>query len=216
MLRAAPAQRRALLAAGLAGAAFAALAVLVVTGSGGELDGRLAEWVAARRTEPLTRAVGRFTDLGAWHAVGPIVAATSLWLYVRGLRRDAAYVAACTAASWGLNLVLKALVQRPTPGPAYAVEQPALYAFPSGHTMTTTTFVTALALVLCTAVLGRRRRVAVTMAAAVYATLMGLSRVYLGVHWPSDVVGGWLLGAALALAAWTMLGGAERVGRRSL
>ena len=79
-----------------------------------------------------------------------------------------------------------------------------MYAFPSGHTMTTTTFVTAVALVLCTTVLRDRGRVAVVLAAAVYAGLMGLSRVYLGVHWPGDVAGGWLLGAAFALASWAL------------
>ena len=66
----------------------------------------------------------RFTDLGEWYLIGSMVVVASVWLYLRGLRREAAFVAVCTAASWGLNLLLKALIQRPTPGPGHAVEEP--------------------------------------------------------------------------------------------
>jgi membrane-associated phospholipid phosphatase len=195
-------RRRALVAAAVLGSAFAVVAILVVVGAGGGLDGRVGGWFADHRVEPLTAFLRRFTDLGEWYLIGPMVVVASAWLYVRGLRREAVFVAVCTAASWGLNLLLKALIQRPTPDPGRAVEDPSMYAFPSGHTMTTTTFVTVLALVLCTTVLRERGRVAMVLAAAVYGGLMGLSRVYLGVHWPGDVTGGWLLGAAFALATW--------------
>jgi len=197
-------RRRALVTAAALGAAFALVAVLVIAGAGGGLDGRVSTWFADHRVEPLTWFFRHFTDLGAWYLIGPLVVVASVWLYVRGLRREALCVAACTAASWELNLLLKAVIQRPTPGPAHAVEHPSLYAFPSGHTMTTTAFVTALALVLCTKVVGRRGRVAVVVAAAAYVGLMGFSRVYLAVHWPGDVAGGWALGAAFALAMWAV------------
>jgi putative hydrolase of the HAD superfamily len=207
-------RRRALVAAAALGAAFAFVAILVVAGAGGGLDGQVSSWVVDHRVAPLTWFLRRFTDLGAWYFIGPMVTVASIWLWARGLRREAVYVAACAASSWGLNLVIKALVRRETPGPAHAIEDPSMFAFPSGHTMTTTAFVTALAIVVCTAVLTdgagaspaqvRRRRLIVVLVAAAYAGLMGFSRVYLAVHWPGDVAGGWALGAAYALATWGM------------
>jgi putative hydrolase of the HAD superfamily len=205
-------RRRALVAAVVLCAAFGFVAILVIAEAGGDLDGRVSSWVVNHRLAPLTSFLRRFTDLGAWYLIGPIVAVASIWLWARGLRREAVYVAACTASSWGLNLIIKALVQRESPGTASAIEDPSKFAFPSGHTMTTTAFVTALAIVVCTAVIAdhsdgstavlRRRRLIVALVAAGYAGLMGFSRVYLAVHWPGDVAGGWALGAAYALATW--------------
>ena len=71
-------------------------------------------------------------------------------------------------------------------------------AFPSGHTTAATLFALSCAWAVAPRVRAGRPRVALWSAAAVYAGLVGWSRAWLGVHWPSDVVGGWLVGLAFA------------------
>lgn len=77
--------------------------------------------------------------------------------------------------------------------------------FPSGHSaLSAATFLT-LAVLIASLEPNRRTKAMVFGLAALLVIAIGVSRVYLGVHWPSDVLAGWSLGAAWALAAWTVL-----------
>ena len=81
--------------------------------------------------------------------------------------------------------------------------------FPSGHTTAATIFAAASVWALCRRWSLPRQRVVIITAAVGYAVVVGLTRVWLGVHWPSDVVGGWLFGvawASLAAAAFLLAG----------
>ena len=85
--------------------------------------------------------------------------------------------------------------------------------FPSGHsTLSAATFLT-LAMLISSLEPNRATKIMVFVLAFMLVFAIGFSRVYLGVHWPSDVLAGWCLGAAWALAAWTAL---LRVGRRDV
>ncbi len=80
---------------------------------------------------------------------------------------------------------------------------PGDYSFPSGHSVAGLLLYGVLAFLLVRSLRSRGARIAVIIAAAVLIGSIGLSRVYLGVHWPSDVLGAWLLaGAWLWLCAW--------------
>jgi undecaprenyl-diphosphatase len=86
--------------------------------------------------------------------------------------------------------------------------------FPSGHsTLSAATFLT-LAMLIASLEPNRGTKAMVFVLAGLLVLSIGFSRVYLGVHWPSDVLAGWCLGAAWALAAWTVLlrlGGRDKV-----
>lgn len=86
--------------------------------------------------------------------------------------------------------------------------------FPSGHsTLSAATFLT-LAMLISSLEPNRGTKIMVFVLAFMLVLAIGFSRVYLGVHWPSDVLAGWCLGAAWALAAWTVLlrlGGRDKV-----
>ena len=121
------------------------------------------------------------------------------------LRRwsDGLLMAACGVLPPVINLGLKELAARPRPDAALALVEETGYAFPSGHTVFATAFYGGLIYLLGhwgafpdRPVLRR----AIQGALALFILGVGVSRVYVGAHWPSDVVGGWLFGG-LCLAA---------------
>lgn len=132
-------------------------------------------------------------------------AAAVVWLWLRGERLLAMWVALASVLGTGLQQGMKALVGRERPLWPDPVDSAHYAAFPSGHAMTAVV-TCGLLLWLC-----RRRGMAAgawmwcVAVAAVSVLGVGFTRLYLGVHWPSDVVGGWLLGAcvvALAVASY--------------
>ncbi|KAK1183740.1 phosphatase PAP2 family protein [Streptomyces sp. NBS 14/10] len=123
------------------------------------------------------------------------------WLLGRKERLLALWVVAVSAVGTALQQGVKAAVGRERPEWRNPVDSAHYAAFPSGHALTTTV---AFGLLLWVMALCGARRVwlrAAALVAAVSVAGVGFTRVYLGVHWPSDVLGGWLLGAALVCAA---------------
>ncbi len=104
------------------------------------------------------------------------------------------------AGAAGVAGVAKLVVGRARPGASLQLAAESGGSFPSGHTTDTTAFILALALVIAIVVLRRPLARAVAVAAAgLVAFAMGVSRLVLGVHWPTDVLAGVALGAAVAL-----------------
>lgn len=102
---------------------------------------------------------------------------------------------AATAGSLAVTIVGKNYLDRVRPPHEYAV---APYewspSFPSGHSLNSVVIGGVIAYLLCRHLRSRGWRIAIISIAAVYALLMGLSRVYLGHHWLTDVLTGWILG----------------------
>jgi membrane-associated phospholipid phosphatase len=128
-------------------------------------------------------------------------------LVLRGQRRLGAWVVATALAGTALQQAVKAAVGRARPVWPDPVDSAHYAAFPSGHAMS----VLIAGALLCWLLRLRGARPlwrwAAGTAAVVSSVGVGFTRVYLGVHWPSDVVGGWLLGGALvagAAAAYTV------------
>jgi undecaprenyl-diphosphatase len=123
-----------------------------------------------------------------------IDAALVVFCLARGRCGLAALVVAVATGGWLMRIGVRDLVARPRPPTAFWTE--ALASYPSGHT-TNATLTVGLALLVGWPLLGRRGRIIAATAAAIYAFAVGFSRVAGGVHWPSDVVGGWLLGVGI-------------------
>ncbi|MBY0360968.1 MAG: phosphatase PAP2 family protein [Phreatobacter sp.] len=142
------------------------------------------------------------TALGGFAVLTLIVVVTAVYLVLVGKRAAALFVVLAVTGGTLLSHGLKMLFDRPRPDliPNAPLELTA--SFPSGHAMISA--VTYLTLgVLLTRLDAPRRVHAYFLAVAVVMTVMiGISRIYLGVHWPTDVLAGWCLGAAWALFCW--------------
>lgn len=165
------------------------------------IEAAIMEWAAASRSgnPSFTRFVAAFTELGGGKFALALAALAVLWLLVRRYPGAALVLASTVLAQRALVEVLKEWIDRPRP--TMDVVLPMSMAFPSGHTANGTT--TFMIVALLAAPQGTRW--AATVAALILSLLVGLSRIYLGVHWPTDVLGGWALGL-LAVAAALIIG----------
>ena len=157
------------------------------------LDRNALDFVVHHRVAWISR-IARFATLlgSAWVVVIVILAAAAV--LVRLHRPiDALFVALSSAGTAGLVAVVKHVVGRSRPVAADRLVAAGGAAFPSGHAAQSVACYAALAVVVATTSRTTKVRVLAWVSAATIALVVGASRVYLGVHWPSDVVSGWLL-----------------------
>lgn len=124
------------------------------------------------------------------------VLAVAVWAWRRGSGGRAAWAVATLLVAWGAANLVKVLVARARPVVADAVAQAPGYSFPSGHTANATA-AAGVTVVLLWPLLGPAGRTVAVAVAALLILVTAADRVLLGVHYPSDVVGGVLLGAAV-------------------
>jgi hypothetical protein len=135
-----------------------------------------------------------------------LTAAAAVLLVLRGRQLDAALVVTTPLVGTLLTDALKLGYGRPRPPAAEQLIPETGFSLPSGHAVDATVVVGVLALVLVVRTVSRWRRAAIVALATVTIAAAGVGRIYLGVHWATDVVTGWLLGAAwVALCAVVLL-----------
>lgn len=188
--------RRWLVVAAASGAVFLALTWSILAFDRiPALDLDVTTWVADHRAGWLTALMKGFSALGSWPTLLVISLGVGGWYLWRS--RDWRPGAGLLAALLGaivLYRVIKAIIDRPRPGVAFqAVRLVSQSSFPSGHATQATAVFATLALILLSA-RGRRAGLAIAWAAGLASVLVGVSRVYLGVHWTTDVMAGWTLG----------------------
>ena len=144
-----------------------------------------------------------FIGKGEFTTVGVALLVFWLWL-VRGHGREAAFLAIANIGSSILNPTFKRLFARVRPPDEVVVSitDPTSFAFPSGHALSAMVLYTSLALVVSR--LAPRFSPVVVAVAAFMIPTMGLTRMYLGVHYPTDVLAGWALGAAWVWGLYTL------------
>jgi undecaprenyl-diphosphatase len=153
--------------------------------------------------------------LGGFTVLWLLTAALIGFLARIGRGRDALLLAGSVIGASLLNAVIKEIVHRPRPFVVPHLAQVSNASFPSGHaTLSAVAYFTMAALLVRT----RRdvgTRAYILVAAIVLVLMIGLSRIYLGVHWPSDVLGGWCFGAAWGVGFWMVAGRLDRATPRS-
>ena len=163
---------------------------------------------------PLVTAVKAVTWLGSDGVLWTVVGVAAVILVIRKRWRLAFYLLATAAGALVLDPVLKSLVGRLRPSVAHPIAHGAGNSFPSGHALGSIVCYGAILLVFLPAARGRWR-VAFISAIAALVALIGISRILLGVHYVSDVVGGWAVGITwLGLTAFAFEATRHATGQR--
>jgi undecaprenyl-diphosphatase len=197
-------------------ACFVLLAVVAVGAHDrgpGVLDSVATSVLHGLATPRLDGVMDVITALGSTPVVATLVVVTFALLWWRRHRREALFLAVAIIGSLLIDESLKLLVHRPRPQLEWAALQSG-YSFPSGHAMNSLVFYSVVAIIIW-ATRGRRAGRVALGAAAVLALLIGTSRIYLGYHYLTDVVGGFLAGSAWLLALVVVFGGRAWLGERS-
>ncbi|HEY1929627.1 MAG TPA: phosphatase PAP2 family protein [Caulobacteraceae bacterium] len=157
----------------------------------------------------LQEAARDMTALGGFTVLTLVsVAAVAVLLIYR--RREKALVFAVTVVlAQVAAALLKATIDRPRPDLVSHLDLTYSSSFPSGHSVMSPVVYFTLAILISAGEIRRPARILLVGGAAILVVAIGVSRVYLGVHWPTDVLGGWALGSAVALSSWFVL---RRVG----
>ncbi|WP_210496184.1 phosphatase PAP2 family protein [Microvirga antarctica] len=161
----------------------------------------------------LEEAARDITGLGGYAVLSIVTLATLAFLLMAGKRGAALLVLVAIVGGMLLSTALKFGFERPRPDLVPHGTRVYTASFPSGHAMLSAiTYLTLGALL--SRIQTRRRIQAFLMGLAVVLTLLvGVSRVYLGVHWPSDVLAGWAVGAAWAALCWFVALQLQREGK---
>lgn len=161
------------------------------------IDPNVAHDVLAHRSAPVTAFAHALTFVGSEIVVGAAMLALTALLIARRRFFEGAIVAVGIAGSAAMTVGLKLIVERsrpPTVDRLGAVDHS--FSFPSGHTLNSTVALGLIVLVVAPQVRHLSGRITLVLTAAILASGIGASRVYLGYHWSTDVLASWLLAIA--------------------
>jgi len=147
----------------------------------------------------LTEAMTETTAFGSVTGLFLVTSAVIGYLLISRRHRTALFVLLATGSGTGAAKLLKLLYDRPRPSLVPHLVDVSSASFPSGHSADSAIVYLTIAALLARTVPERALRLYILGVAGLLVVLIGVSRIYLGVHWPSDVVAGWTFGAAWAL-----------------
>lgn len=142
------------------------------------------------------------TALGGTVVLTFITVVAVLYLAIDGKRGAAMLLAVSVGGGTLLSTLLKLGFDRPRPDLVAHLVDVRTLSFPSGHAMLSAVTYLTIGVLVARVSPKRRIKVYVAVVALVLTLAIGLSRVYLGVHWPTDVLAGWSIGAAWAMVCW--------------
>ncbi|HXV93640.1 MAG TPA: phosphatase PAP2 family protein [Pseudonocardia sp.] len=197
-----------------AGAGVVLQSALLGTGVA-QVDGRALQESVELRSAELTLLATAVTHAGSTAAMAVLAVVAAVWLWVGGRRGHAVLVVGAMAGAAVLFRSMKAVLDRARPPEAGRLVEVGSESLPSGHA-TMSVVVVGVLVALAWRRYPGSGRVVLALGAAGWVGSVGLSRVYLGVHWFSDVVAGWLVGAAWLAACLAVWWWARRPGSRHL
>jgi undecaprenyl-diphosphatase len=177
-------------------AVFGVMAALAATGQMQE-EAAMLRWFEGQRSSSGTSAVLAITRFGAGPTTAAITTLLCVWMLIRKQTQEAVFLATANFGASMVNAALKVTFerQRPTSEIVSSLMDPQSFSFPSGHAMSAMVLYTSISIVAAR-LGGTAVRTMVMALALIMIPTMGFTRLYLGVHYPTDVMGGWALGAA--------------------
>ena len=178
-------------------AVFFMMLFLVQSGKAAVFDDAVRFFFYDMRSGALTSAAKAMTYLGNWQ---PVTVLCIILLIIKPTRiRYGIPVSAGAISVTVINTIIKNLVRRERPDQIYHLIKQGGYSFPSGHSITSMFVFGMLIYLVRVNVQNRKAANVLTVIIAVPMVCIGLSRIYLGVHYPSDVLAGWALGVAVMM-----------------
>lgn len=150
----------------------------------------------------LTKMMVDVTALGGVTVLTLLVTSVVIYLALRRKFRTAIFVTVSILGGWGLSSAMKLGIARPRPEVVQHLVEVTDMSFPSGHAMLSAITYLTLGAMLSRIEEQSSLRYFFPLAAVVLTLLIGLSRIYLGVHYPTDVLGGWAAGTVWACGSW--------------
>ncbi len=161
--------------------------------------------------QSLTNAFMHISALGSGAVTGLIVLISIIFFVVAGHWRYALLMLACSLGTLAGMSLLKNFYERERPTVVTHIDPPGGHSFPSGHSMISAALYMTLAVLIARTLEKRRQRVTVVVIGAALTMLIGFTRLYLGVHYPTDVLAGWTAGLLWALVCGLIV---QRLGKR--
>lgn len=154
-------------------------------------DSAVRDGIHSFASPALTRFFRIVTEFGSEKFLVPFGAFAVWRLAAAGRRRAAILISVAAAGAEALDFILKLVFRRTRPAVFFGLTAPHSYSFPSGHSMLSACFFGVLAAIVTARISSWTQRAAVWVLAGSATLLIGLSRIYLGVHYPSDVLAGY-------------------------
>ncbi|MFI7190271.1 phosphatase PAP2 family protein [Nocardia nova] len=169
-------------------------------------DAGTLRWFVEHRNGTATALARAITDLGSPVGVAAVaVVVSGVFAWRRRSAVPAVFIVGTVGFAAVVSTVTKDVVGRARPPAVLHLTAESDFSFPSGHTTATTALAGAVLVLYVLARPGRGRTALASVAAAVIVAVVAATRLYLGVHWLTDVVGGAVLGTGVTLAATTVL-----------
>jgi undecaprenyl-diphosphatase len=173
---------------------FAWLCEEVFEGALQQFDFRTRTAVHAFSNQQLTAVMQGLTFLGSIAFLSALFIILTIVFLMAGLHRSAVWLAVAAGGSVVLDVSLKLAFHRPRPVPFFGTT-PLTYSFPSGHALSSLCFYGVLAGLCVTQMNNRAAQIMIWILSGLLVAGIGLSRIYLGVHYPTDVIAGYLAGS---------------------
>ncbi len=158
----------------------------------------------------LEEAAGDLTSLGSIAVLSLFATIVILFLFLQRKRLSALLLLVGLGGGVMLSEGLKAVFERDRPPEIYRAVATINASFPSGHALLSAVFYLSIAVMLTRAFPRRRFKVYVLGVGLALTLIVGLTRIYLGAHWATDVLAGWSVGSAWAMTTWLVAYAVER------
>ena len=155
-------------------------------------DSYARELIHARSSPPLTAIMQFFTTVGSVTILSSLVVLALVIFWMCKCKRDVTMLTVTMAGATVLNAALKLGFHRPRPEPYFGIAAPHSFSYPSGHALFSFAFFLTMAALVTAHLHTKWGSALLWVAAATIVALIGFSRIYLGVHYPSDVIAGYL------------------------
>ena len=181
---------------------FILITFLVVSGNIAGFDDAIYEFIYQNHNEGLDFFFTHFTHIG--DTIPVVIIALVIVCFLKS-QKDRLHLVVALLTTVGVNQILKHVIARPRPPMERRLITQGGYSYPSGHSMVSLCVYGILLYFTVTKVKNKKLKVLLSVLLTIMILLIGISRIYVGVHYPSDVIGGYLLTIVILITTISMI-----------